>query len=69
VVVSKALIDMVNDVVNDLIFMEREITPEAVTRELIDQKKLHFKSFNSGVFAQVDIVLKKYLVQKKRRPT
>ena len=50
---------LVSETVNDLVDKkETNITPELVTRVLIDKKKLSEKSFNSNVFEQVNLILK-----------
>lgn len=53
---------LVNEVVNELLKSKAgSITPEIITRILIDKGKLSELSFNSKVFEQVKIILKEMI--------
>ena len=60
--VKSARLDiLVNEVVNELLKSKETITPEIVTRNLIEKRKLSLLSFNSKVFEQIKIILKEMI--------
>jgi hypothetical protein len=58
---SERLEILVNEAVNELLKSKETITPDNITKFLIEKGKMSLLSFNSKVFEQIKIILKEMI--------